>query len=500
MKVQPLARTGLAALLDAATGTQSERIDRALTVLLDELGMQVAYVSLLRDGRRVVRHSVSVPGGPVLPVGTTHPQRETLCHLVASGLLEPLIPDAADHGLLATHPHTAAFGIRSHAGVPLVLDGQVRGAVCCAAGTANDALDSRDETTLRTVAAHIAGLLTTAERSAPVPDVRRLAEAVTGGDSLETLTRPLLQLMQEVTGLETTYLSLLDPSTDELVVAYAQNSGELTVAEGTAVRWADSICRRCLTENRPAVVDVPATWPDCVVAGDLGVRTYVSVPVRDEHDHIVGTLCAAGQASTGIDERDVAVMTTFAALLAAQLTREAAHTTRAARLAALEHRLSSLRDTADRDPLTGLANRAGIHRWLQAAVDRLADGTTHLAVAFIDLDSFKGINDRYGHGVGDDVLRAMAASLARIGRAGDLHGRLGGDEFVAAALLPTESAIDNWHDRLRGAATVSARGVQVTATIGVTTATRMQPTVEELLDRADQQMYRAKRHADRAGR
>lgn len=120
----------LAEALRVGGGSSEQRVERALRVLVEQLGLQVAYVSEFHDGLRVVTHSVSVPGGPVLPVGTTHPVRDTLCHLIVSGDLPPMVGDAGTHPVLAGHPHTAAFGVGAYAGVPLRVGGQVRGAVC----------------------------------------------------------------------------------------------------------------------------------------------------------------------------------------------------------------------------------------------------------------------------------------------------------------------------------------------------------------------------------
>jgi diguanylate cyclase (GGDEF)-like protein len=99
-------------------------------------------------------------------------------------------------------------------------------------------------------------------------------------------------------------------------------------------------------------------------------------------------------------------------------------------------RVSSLasqwRDGADHDPLTGLLNRRGFLGRLGTEVRRVATADNPLAVLFIDLDNFKGVNDRYGHVAGDRLLRRVATALDDgLGRDGIL-GRWGGDEFVVA--------------------------------------------------------------------
>lgn len=93
-----------------------------------------------------------------------------------------------------------------------------------------------------------------------------------------------------------------------------------------------------------------------------------------------------------------------------------------------ESRLKTLHDDAEKDPLTGLANRRAIDRAAQAQAGR------PMAVISFDLDLFKPVNDRHGHAAGDEVLRTVAARLQQQSRHGDTVARTGGDEFVI--LLP----------------------------------------------------------------
>lgn len=486
---------GLIEVLRAGQGTVEQCIERALTMLIAQLGTQIAYVSEFTDGQRVITYSVSAPDGPLIPVGTTHPVSETICHLIVSVAAPILVPDVAEHPLFAAHPHSFAFGVGAHGGAPLPTGTGLLGAVCTASTRTVDDWNARDEATLRAVSAHIGELLTadTTDRETGRQDLRRLAEAVAAGHDLQGLTRPLLQLMHDITGLESTYLTLIDQPADELVIAYAHNAGALTIPEGLSVPWQDTLCRRALDDDLHQVTDVPTTWPDSQAARDLGIVTYVSVPIRDMHNEVIGTLCGASRTATPVSAPDVAVIDTIARLLATQLAREASHHAATARAVALEQRMHSLREAAERDPLTGLCNRTGIRRWLHTSLERLTTGGHQLVVAYIDLDNFKEINDSRGHATGDAVLCAVADALAHIGRRGDLHGRLGGDEFITAALLPPAASTQDWHDRVRRAASVHIEDLTTTASIGMLIVTDAELSVDEILHRADQAMYRHKR-------
>ena len=96
----------------------------------------------------------------------------------------------------------------------------------------------------------------------------------------------------------------------------------------------------------------------------------------------------------------------------------------------LRHLQEKLEALALRDPLTGLANRRLFNELLDADLARTQRSGLPLAVAFLDLDGFKNVNDTYGHDVGDLVLCETARRLVSTVRGADIVARLGGDEFV----------------------------------------------------------------------
>ena len=83
-------RPFLRRVLNEASGPSSARIERALGLLLEELGMDVAFVGELDAGARVVTHTANAPGVNLVPVGLTHPVQETLCHLFITGRAGPI--------------------------------------------------------------------------------------------------------------------------------------------------------------------------------------------------------------------------------------------------------------------------------------------------------------------------------------------------------------------------------------------------------------------------
>jgi diguanylate cyclase (GGDEF)-like protein len=149
------------------------------------------------------------------------------------------------------------------------------------------------------------------------------------------------------------------------------------------------------------------------------------------------------------------------------------------------------------DGLTGLANRTLLAERLEDALARGARSGLPVGVIYLDLDGFKGVNDRYGHAAGDELLVAVAERLTRVLRAGDTAGRLGGDEFLvvagdvvnAAALAEIMRRVEA---ALRVPIPVDGAEVVVVASCGAVLS-RPGETADTVVRRADAAMYAAKR-------
>jgi diguanylate cyclase (GGDEF)-like protein/PAS domain S-box-containing protein len=156
---------------------------------------------------------------------------------------------------------------------------------------------------------------------------------------------------------------------------------------------------------------------------------------------------------------------------------------------------TELRHLADHDPLTGLLNRRAFERALEQHLARVGRYGMQGALLMIDLDGFKAVNDRHGHGVGDAVLAGAAERLRARLRTSDLLARLGGDEF--AALLPAADRAQAEHVARVATEVVRelepAEGPPVTASVGAVVIVEAELTPEAALQAADRAMYRAKR-------
>ena len=164
---------------------------------------------------------------------------------------------------------------------------------------------------------------------------------------------------------------------------------------------------------------------------------------------------------------------------------------------AAREQLLSLR-AAEFDPLTGLARRAlMLDRFAKAAASARRHGT-RLGILFVDINNFKQVNDALGHAMGDNVLQRAAACLLEAVREADTVSRYGGDEFVMLLTdIGAPSDASGIADKVCDALAVPARFgdhvIRLTASIGISLYPDHGTDAEDLINRADSAMYRAKR-------
>ncbi len=308
-------------------------------------------------------------------------------------------------------------------------------------------------------------------------------------EDLERLARRLLELLGRVTGLESTYLTSIDWDGGLQKILYARNVGTLDIPEGLEVDWSDTLCRRALDGGPMCTSDVAATYPDSAAARELGLSTYVTVPVRGPSGGVYGTVCGAD--SRGIDIGDDArqVMEALAEMVSLQLQTAAA-------VRELETTNRVLHELAFVDGLTGIGNRRALDRDLLRSCDEARARGVTVSVLSVDVDHFKEINDRFGHVAGDEVLQEVARRLTAHCRTGDAVTRFGGDEFVAVLVGAPVEAAAVIAQRLRtdvAAADIetSVGRVPVTISVGVAGSADVEDPAD-LLRRADLALYVAK--------
>jgi diguanylate cyclase (GGDEF)-like protein len=152
-----------------------------------------------------------------------------------------------------------------------------------------------------------------------------------------------------------------------------------------------------------------------------------------------------------------------------------------------QRRENALAHRALHDPLTGLPNRTLFFDRLRQAIIRTGRADSCLAVMFLDLDGFKGVNDALGHGAGDDLLVAAGRALTAALRGGDTAARVGGDEFVVLCEdVPDEAEVRAIAERLLA-------GLPLPASVGVVLVGEGDADPEHVVRDADAAMYAVKR-------
>jgi len=189
----------------------------------------------------------------------------------------------------------------------------------------------------------------------------------------------------------------------------------------------------------------------------------------------------------GIERRVTSMLGQFAAVAALNL-----------RNAVL---LQHVQDLAERDSLTGAANRytfqTSLERVIKAGQDATSRSATVTAVLFIDLDDFKVVNDTLGHAAGDALLVAVTERISGLVRQGDLVARLGGDEFAILTdddpeLTRSRAMADRLARDLRAPYLIGDDPVTVSASIGIASARELTESASDVVRNADVAMYMAK--------
>jgi diguanylate cyclase (GGDEF)-like protein len=162
-----------------------------------------------------------------------------------------------------------------------------------------------------------------------------------------------------------------------------------------------------------------------------------------------------------------------------------------------ERNEAAIRDSANIDPLTGIANRTAFMERAGRVIDRCRRENAPVSVIMFDLDRFKAINDSHGHAVGDVVIRRFCVVVAAMLRPNDVFGRMGGEEFavvlpgsgIEAAFVRAERINITFAEDCRF---IEGRQVSATVSGGVSMSASAQAALSALLEDADAALYRAK--------
>lgn len=306
-------------------------------------------------------------------------------------------------------------------------------------------------------------------------DIERRLAAVSELHVLDRIGDPVLtsltRLASAITGSPMAAIHIFDADYQRRIAATGVPLGEDPASE--------SMCRIVVLSGtrvvtRDATLDGRFDYSPFVNTTEVApVRFYASVPLRVGGGVAIGTLCAFDTVPRELSEDQISRLEDIAEIARAHLE--------------LVKIASDLGHAATLDPLTGAVNRVIFDDRLAQALALRRRHDLTLLVAVIDLDSFKQLNDTYGHRPGDDALQWVARGLRRLmRREADTIGRLGGDEFGLLAEITDAITFDSLMDEIRH--TPDGFDPPFSLSVGGVIATP-EDTVESVVRRADEAMY-----------
>lgn len=276
-------------------------------------------------------------------------------------------------------------------------------------------------------------------------------------------------------------LMLLDRKRDELVFRIAVGQAADTLS-GRRIPASEGVAGWVVANGQAQIVeDVSADsrFSERVdqITG-FSTESIIAVPLKAE-DRVFGVIELInkldGSRFSALELRTLATIAEFAAIAIHRAVY-----------------LGQLRKQALTDPLTGLLNRRGLDRALARERTRMKRYGGELAFILADVDEFKKINDERGHAAGDEVLRAVAATLGSASRETDIVARYGGDEFLV--VMPQTGAAEAEYARRRFHEALETAGQGAAGSFAVTLGVHAgdEPSLDAAIRRSDRDLYRRK--------
>ena len=251
-----------------------------------------------------------------------------------------------------------------------------------------------------------------------------------------------------------------------------------------------------LMEVRDARLD-PRFEHNPLVTGDPDIRFYAGHPLVDSSGHALGTVCVIDREPRELDDAQRAGLAALADVVSgllearrSSLRAERALADREFAYRCLERYRGHLEQRLAQDNLTGLLSRAETER--RSREYEAAGISAPFALAVVDVDNFKRVNDSHGHAAGDIALKQVGQVINSHVSANDIAGRYGGEEFLIVLGHGSREDMLATLERVRSSVAGLQLAFPLTVSIGVAFGSRGQDSVDDMFTRADEALYRAK--------
>jgi diguanylate cyclase (GGDEF)-like protein len=320
--------------------------------------------------------------------------------------------------------------------------------------------------------------------------IERLSHRLGSALELDEIARIVTSEVGRLIHGDRASLALCEPESGCYRVSVSRMVGtDAVITETSTIPLDDPQMRNLPRTREPLIYDRTDALPPSAGARlrEQGVGSGISVPILTDAG-CIGILNLASRRPGAFSQDDLHVLTEMADHVAVAAGNAHRYQETARQKAAVE-------ELARTDALTGLHNRQYFEELFRREIERVRRYRNRLALAMIDIDDFKSINDTLGHRAGDEVLKVVGRVLASYTRASDFAGRLGGDEFVVAMPETTRDgaaqAAAKWRAALVEAYERDEVPVPVRLSIGI--AGGEPGECADLLETADERMYEQKR-------
>ena len=281
------------------------------------------------------------------------------------------------------------------------------------------------------------------------------------------------------------YAVLAVPSDEEQLAIAATYGYPVELVQMLRITPGTGVIGSVFQRGAPLLVEDVTTVPGLRRRPRYRTNSFIALPITAGHE-VLGVVCVADRLDDQpFTREDLSMLRALTAPAALALSRERAR-----------QDADEFARAAVMDPVSGLFNRRYFHERLEEELDRARRHSTTVALLMIDIDNFKGINDRYGHLVGDLVIRGVGDILKKSVRKFDLCTRFGGEEF--AIVMPgsgPESSLpvaERIRQRIEAFKPDEKELADLRVTVSIGMALSRGGAARELISHADQALYEAK--------